>query len=139
MDTNGSKQPEFRQGFACCAYKEEKFYSFGDDRVVVLKGGDRPASWTKSLAQPGWHSSRMAADRVLGRLDLLAGQSAETITDRFLGHYVQRNGQMLFLDLPGFMKVRCADEHAYSKLTASIPDEIAARLSTISERRGVCR
>jgi hypothetical protein len=54
-----------RQGLE---FRAGKLYVFGPDRVVILRGGSAPATWSKE-AEPsgraGWFSSRRLADEVL--------------------------------------------------------------------------
>ena len=135
--TSDSASPTFKPGFNGWAYRNDKFYRFLDDRIVVIRGGDDPATWCKTADRPYWRSSRMMADREFGFAvaDDCPGFGETTVMDRCGRAYVQRNGQMLLPDLSKALNMECCREMAYARLHDSVPAPVRERVAQVAGRR----
>ena len=129
--------PAFKPGFGGWAYRDDKFYRFFEDRIVVIRGGDDPAAWCKTADRPHWRATRMMADREFAFA--VAGDStasdAITVTDRCGRSYVQRNGQLLLPDLSKYLNMECGREMAYARLHDSVPKPVRDRVALVASRR----
>jgi hypothetical protein len=116
-------------------FRDNKIYSFSSLRLVVLRGGEEPATWVKlaeGQGRAGWFSSRKLADLEFGQI---------------LNHYIYRsavipvalegdcpvlqNGQLLF----PFYRRFCGRDLTVGRFVSLIPPRILPLLTLFHEGR----
>jgi hypothetical protein len=114
-------------------FHDGKLYLFGPDNLVVLRGGETPATWAKVCeadGRAGWFSSLNMADHVLREALRYRDWSRHTLPNALLGEYpVMPDGQMM---LP-FCRTLFADDLVTGRFLATLPQRYQALLQGLHE------
>ena len=100
VDDSPRTGDHYQPGRNGLAFRDGKLYSFSPERVVVLRGGDEPATWAKvaeGKGRSGWFSSRVLANEIFAPvLDRYVKRAADLPVAMDGEYPVLKSGQKLF-------------------------------------------